>query len=57
MTDKRFLWLAATCYPRRGPILEHGKEYAVADFGEELVAEWVASGAAKYAKKEKGGGE
>jgi hypothetical protein len=58
MTDKKFTWLVGTCYPRRGPMLEKGKEYSVADFGEDVVAYWVMEKAAKYVKaKDKDGGE
>jgi hypothetical protein len=54
MGDKKFTWLAGTCYPRRGPMLEKGKEYSVADYGESIVAYWVSEGAAKYLKEKKG---
>lgn len=59
MEAKRFIWLAAASYPRRGPALIQSAEYAVADFDEAVVAQWVAQGAARYIpeKKEKGGGE
>jgi len=59
MADKRFIWLEASCYPRRGPRLETGKEYSVADFGEKagaVIAYWVSTGAAKYLKEKKSGG-
>lgn len=55
---KSFIWLAATCYPRRGPVLEKGKTYAVLDFDEKVVAYWVEQKAAKYVsekKSDKGG--
>jgi hypothetical protein len=35
-------------------MLETGKEYGVADYGEAVVAEWVRTGAAKYLKEKKG---
>lgn len=57
MADKRFTWLVGTCYPRRGPMLEKGKEYSVADFGENaeaVVAHWVNQGQAKYTHAKKG---
>jgi len=54
MADKKFTWLVGTCYPRRGPMLEKGKEYSVADFAEHIVAEWVRTGMAKYVKITKG---
>lgn len=58
MADKKFTWLAEKTFPRRGPMLETGKEYSVADYGEEVVAHWVSQGAAKYLKEKKtGGGE
>jgi hypothetical protein len=56
MADKKFIWLAGTCYPRRGPMLEKGKEYSVADYGEEIVAYWVTEKAAKYAAEKKSAG-
>ena len=55
MADKKFTWLAPSCEPRRGPRLETGKEYSLADFEEHVVAEWVRTGAAKYVKSIKGG--
>jgi len=59
MKETRFVWLAASGFPRRGPALIKGSEYAIADFDEAIVAEWVKTGAAKYlkTKPEKGGGE
>ena len=54
MSDKKFTWLAPSSYPRRGPMLETGKEYSVSDFQEHVVAEWVRTGAAKYSKATKG---
>jgi len=56
--EKYFVWLAATTYPRRGPILEKDKIYSVADFDETIVAYWVEQGAARYvSEKEAEGGE
>lgn len=54
MSDRKFVWLISTSYPRRGPVLEKGKEYGVEVYGEEVVAYWVKEGAAKYAKEKKG---
>jgi len=51
--EKHFVWLTATCYPRRGPVLERGKEYAVADYGEDIVAYWVSQKAARYVTEKK----
>lgn len=56
MSEKRFTWLSSTQYPRRGPVLECGKEYAIADFNAGAVAVWVEQGDAAYVyKKEKKG--
>lgn len=59
MAAKLFRWLAGTCYPRRGPVLEKGKAYNIELYGDELVAYWVKEKAAEFVseKKEKGGGE
>lgn len=53
MGDKKFTWLWGRTFPRRGPVLETGGEYSVADFGEAVVAHWVNQGAAKYVKTRK----
>jgi hypothetical protein len=53
-----FIWLLDSGEARSGKKLIHGREHAVADFGEAVVAEWVKTGAAAYAeKKKKKGGE
>lgn len=53
-----FIWLLDSGIARNGKHLTHGKEHAVADFGEAIVAEWVRTGAAAYVdKKKKKGGE
>ena len=49
---EKFIWLAGTCYPRRGPMLEKGKEYDVAVYGADTVDYWVKEGAARYATSE-----
>jgi hypothetical protein len=54
MSDKKFIWLIDTQHPRRGPTLETGKEYSVDDYGENVVAVWIKSRAAKYVKEKKG---
>lgn len=54
MPDKKFVWLVGTSYPRRGPMLEKGKEYSVEDYGEAVVAYWVKEKAAKYVQEKKG---
>lgn len=51
--EKRFVWLTAVCYPRRGPMLEKGKEYPVEVYGEAVVAEWVKQKAARYVTEKK----
>jgi hypothetical protein len=56
MTDK-FIWLLDGSWPRKGPRLEKGKTYDTADFPAGAVAEWIRTGAAKPAKKEKKPGE
>ena len=56
MKSKQFTWLGATCYPRRGPVLEKGKAYNVADFDENVVVYWVEQKAAKFIPEKKSGG-
>jgi len=50
MADKRFVWLLGPAEARNGRKLETGETYRVEDFREEVIAEWVRSGAAKYEK-------
>jgi len=45
---KKFIWLFDDASPRRGPTLKKNETYEVSIFGDEIVAEWVKSGAAAY---------
>ena len=51
--DKKFIWLADDCFPRRGPKLEKGKSYGMEDFPEGSVEAWITEGKAKWAKEKK----
>jgi hypothetical protein len=46
----KFIWLADSGEARRTGKLTRGQEHDTAAFGEEIVAEWVRSGAAAYVK-------
>jgi hypothetical protein len=45
----KFVWLLASGESRKGGRLVQGAEHDVEPHGAEVVAEWVKTGAAKYA--------
>ena len=50
---KKFVWLIGSGYPRAGARLIQGQEHDIEAYGAEIVAEWVKTGAAKYADSPK----
>ena len=47
--NKKFMWLADSCYLKFGPKLEKGKVYNSNDFvRQDVVDQWIKTGAAKY---------
>ena len=54
--SKQFTWLERDSTWNGATLLEQGKTYKVADFGEDVVSWWVEQEAASYVgtKKEKG---
>lgn len=50
---KRFRWLLDSSTPRRGPKLERNKLHDVRDYAQEVVDEWVKTGAAEYEESPK----
>ena len=44
--EKKFKWLTTTCYLGDGRPLSKGQVYAVSEFREDVVAYWIAQGAA-----------
>lgn len=59
--ERQFTWLEVDSYANGSVLLEQGKTYKVADFGEDVVSWWVKSKVAKYVgtetKKEKEKGD
>ena len=49
---EQFIWVMVSQVPNSGAVLEQGKTYNVKDYGADIVAEWVRSGAAKYVEPE-----
>lgn len=50
---KKFIWLLASCYPRKGPKLEKGKEHLVGNYQPKVVETWVKTKAAKFVEDKK----
>jgi hypothetical protein len=48
--NEKFTWLLGASVARNGKQLVPGADYPVSDFGAEIVAEWVRTGAAAYPK-------
>jgi hypothetical protein len=46
---RRFVWLLGSGVSRKKAALIQGAEHDVESHGAEVVAEWVKTGAAKYA--------
>jgi hypothetical protein len=53
MTGTKFVWNAASSFPRTGPRLETGKEYDASLFPAHVVEEWIRTGAASEVKAAK----
>lgn len=51
MIEKKFIWLLDSGVSRTNKPLMKGQEHLVSEYGEAVVAEWVKTGAAKYAKE------
>lgn len=51
MKETHFKWLVDSCSSRKGKKLKTGEVYAVSDFPEHVVAEWVKTKAAAYVKE------
>ena len=47
--NKKFMWLADSCYWKFGPKLDKGKAYNSNDFiRQDVIETWIKTGAAKY---------
>jgi len=62
MAEKMFTWVGETTWTRsfgtRSPlILEKGKSYPAADIPADVLDEWIKTGHAKMAGKDKAGKE
>lgn len=51
MMEKKFIWLAESCFPRRGPGLVKGEVHDAAHYATEVVEQWVQTGAARWAEE------